>query len=70
MRWRFFSGPARVNVDLHVYVLAKLIEHGHQPVNGEAAKLHVTNAGKVRMADTGATPRPYASKALHRQECQ
>ena len=54
MRRCFFSSPAWVNVDLHVYVLAEFVEHSHQPVNGEAAKLHVANAGKVRMADTGA----------------
>ena len=54
MRRRFFSGHARVNVDLHVYVLAELVEHGHQTVNGEAIKLHVADAGKVRMVDTGA----------------
>ena len=41
MRRRFFSDHARVNVDLHVYVLAKFIEHGHQTVNGETVKLHV-----------------------------
>ena len=33
MRRRFLSDPARVNVDLHVDVLAELVEHGHQPVN-------------------------------------
>ena len=54
MRRCFFSSPAWVNVDLHVYVLAELVEHSHQPVNGEAAKLYVANAGKVRVADTGA----------------
>ena len=54
MRRRFFSSPTRVNVDLHVYVLAELVEHSHQPVNGEAAKLHVANTGKVRVADAGA----------------
>ena len=36
-------------------MLAELVEYGHQTVNGEAVKLHVANAGKVRMADTGAT---------------
>ena len=54
MRWRFFSGRARTNIDLYVYVLAELVEHDHQTVNGEAVKLHVANAGKVRMTDTGA----------------
>ena len=47
-RRRFVSSSTRVNVDLHVYVLAELVEHGHQPGMGEAAKLHVANAGKVR----------------------
>ena len=48
MRRRFFSNHARVNVDLDAYVLAELVEHDHQAVNGEAAKLHVTNVGKIR----------------------
>ena len=51
MRWRLLSGRARTNIDLYVYVLAELVEHGHQTVNGEAVKLHVANAGKVRMTD-------------------
>ena len=50
----FSSGHARVNVDLHIHVLAELVEYGHQTVNSEAVKLHVADAGKVRMADTGA----------------
>ena len=49
-----------MNVDLHVYVLAEFVEHGHQPVNGEAAKLHVANAGKVRVACvTGTVTSPW-----------
>ncbi len=48
----FFSGHARMHVDLHVYLVSKLVEHSHQTVNGEAVKLYVTNAGKVRMTDT------------------
>lgn len=44
-----------MNVDLHVYVLAELVEHGHQTVNGETVKLHVANASKVRVTDTGTT---------------
>lgn len=43
----------RTNVDPHVYAPAQLIEHDHQTVNGEAVKLYVANAGKVRMIDTG-----------------
>ena len=59
-RRRFVSSSTRVNVDLHVYVLAEFVEHGHQPVNGEAAKLHVTNAGKVRVACvTGTVTSPW-----------
>ena len=53
MRGRFFSGPTRMNLDLHVYALAEPIEDGYQPVNGETVKLYVANAGKVRMIDTG-----------------
>ena len=44
MRRCFFISPAGGNVDLHVYVLAELVEHSHQPVNGEAAELHRLDA--------------------------
>ncbi len=47
------DGSPRMNIDLHVYVLAELVEHGHQRVNGEAVKLYVANAAKVPMTDTG-----------------
>ena len=40
--------------DRNTVWLAELVEHGHQTINGEVVKLHVANAGKVRMADTGA----------------
>ena len=42
-----------MNIDLHVYVLAELVEHGHQRVNGEAVKLYVANGAKIGMTDTG-----------------
>ena len=51
----FFSSHARMNLDLHVYLLAELIEHGHRAVNGEAVKLYFANTGKVRMTDSSTT---------------
>ena len=51
----FFSSHARMNLDLHVYLLAALVEHGDQAVCREAVKLHFANASKVRMTDTGTT---------------
>lgn len=48
-----FSGYVRMNIDLHVYLLAKLVEDRHETVNGEALKLYSPNAGKLRMTDAG-----------------
>ena len=50
-----FSNHARMNVDLHVYLLAELVQHGHEAVDREAVKLHFANARKVRMTDAGTT---------------
>ena len=53
MRRYFFGGRTRMNADPHVHSPAQLIEHDHQTVNGEAVKLYVANAAKVRVTDTG-----------------
>lgn len=42
-----------MNVDPHVYLPAELVKHGHEAIDREAVKLHIADAGKVRMADTG-----------------
>nr|ADI18676.1 hypothetical protein [uncultured Acidobacteria bacterium HF4000_26D02] len=34
-------------------MLAELVEHGHQPVYREAAKLHIADAGEIGVADAG-----------------
>ena len=36
MRRCFFSDRARVNVDLHVHVLAELVEYGHKAIDRKA----------------------------------
>ena len=44
-----------MNLDLHFHLLTEPVEYGHQTVNGEAVKLYVANAAKVRMINTGTT---------------
>ena len=53
MRGRVRALLARRKGDDHLNVLVELAENPDQPVEREAAKLRVANAGKLRMGNAG-----------------
>ena len=59
MRRCFFSDRARVNVDLHVHVLAELVEYGHKAIDRKAR-----SSFALRMREKSARGMPVFSCAL------
>ena len=48
-----------MDIDGNLHVLAKPIEDVHQPVDGEAFKLHLPDAREIRRAIFPLAPAPY-----------
>ena len=59
MRRCFFSDRARVNVDLHVHVLAELLEYGHKAIDRKAR-----SSFALQMREKSARGMPVFSCAL------